>query len=295
MPNHPPYDPAIIQQRVAADMGREADAIMRSGTYRSRSGRNVSIDDSIRRSIRETVYYPPDSTIEPVAGQEHETVVEVRNESTLAAARRLLSDDLYPVVLNFASGTHPGGGYNTGSRAQEESLARSSALVACLESASEFYVLHRRLDDPLFTDAMIYSRDVPFFRGREHQLLDEPYHLSVITAAAPRADYLEGRGDEITAAFERRIRRIFEIALENEHDSLVLGAWGCGAYGNDPLLVARLFRDAIDEHALGTFRHIAFAILDHSDERRFITPFDRALEPLQKSPNQLNQQPKLYP
>ncbi|MBW3671907.1 MAG: TIGR02452 family protein [Acidobacteria bacterium] len=284
MPDHPPFDPAAIQQHVAADMGREADAIMRSGTYRSRSGRYVSIQDSIRRSVRGTVYYQPDSSIEPGPPQEHETIVEVRNESTTAAARRLLRDDLYPVALNFASGTRPGGGYEAGARAQEESLARSSALVACLQNAAEFYALHRELNDPLFSDAMIYSPDVPFFRGRDHQLLDEPYHLSVITAAAPRADYLDGRGEEIIAAFERRIRRIFEIARENEHDSLVLGAWGCGAYRNDPLLVAELFRESIEEHALGAFRHIAFAILDHTDERRFIAPFDRALEPLQNSP-----------
>ena len=274
----PTFSPNLIQRQVAADMGRQADAIMRSGTYRSSSGNEISIDDCIRRAVRDTVYYPPDYRIELDFPRDCDTVVEVRNESTLRSARRLLDDaDLYPVALNFASGTSPGGGYNTGSRAQEESLARSSALVACLESAKEFYELHRRIEDPLFSDAVIYSRDVPFFRGCDHALLDEPHHLSVITAAAPKATEIRGRDDEIIAAFERRIRRIIEIALENEHDSIVLGAWGCGAYGNDPERVAEIFRNAIERHALGAFRRIIFAILDHSDDRHQIGPFERAM------------------
>lgn len=281
MPDPPSYDPLAIQRHVAADLGREADVIIERGTYRSAGGREVSIRHGLTRAIRETVYYPPDWTIDVPPSRSFETNLEVRNESTLAAARRLIAADLGPAVLNFASGTHPGGGYNSGSRAQEESLARSSALVACLNGAPEFYELHNRRTDPLFTDAMIYSRDVPFFRGCDHQLLDAPYHLSVITAAAPRADYLEGRREEIIAAFGRRIRRVIEIARENRHDALVLGAWGCGAYGNDPGLVAELFRESIEQHAMGAFREIVFAIVDRFDDRRQIAPFERAFEPFQ--------------
>ena len=277
MPDSPRYDPVAIQRQVAADLGREADVIVERGAYRSAGGREVSISDAVTRAIRETVFYPPGWEIELPPSRGYKTEIEVRNESTLAAARRLLSTDLNPAVLNFGSGQHPGGSYRSGSRDQEASLARSSALVACLGSVPEFYELHERHDDPLFTDAMIYSRDVPFFRGCDHQLLDAPYHLSVITAAAPRADYLEGRSDEIIDAFVRRMRRVIEIARENRHDSLVLGAWGCGASGNDPALVAELFGESIEEHAMGAFREIVFAIVD----RRQIDPFERVFEPFQ--------------
>ena len=74
-----------------------------------------------------------------------------------------------------------------------------------------------------------------------------------------------------------RIAKVLEIGLTHGHDAIVLGAWGCGAFGNDPTLVAGLFRDALTGPYRGAYRRVEFAILDWSPERRFLGPFERAL------------------
>jgi uncharacterized protein (TIGR02452 family) len=56
----------------------------------------------------------------------------------------------------------------------------------------------------------------------------------------------------------------------------VLGAWGCGAFRNDPARTARDFREALLGPFLGAFREIAFAVVDWSPERRFLGPFRAA-------------------
>lgn len=80
------YDRSTFQREVAADMGRQADAIMRDGKYTSGSGREIEIADCITRAIRDTVYYPPECPFERPRKEGFETVIEVRNEPTLAAA-----------------------------------------------------------------------------------------------------------------------------------------------------------------------------------------------------------------
>jgi uncharacterized protein (TIGR02452 family) len=87
---------------------------------------------------------------------DNQTVIEVKNETTLAAARRLLDLARKPVALNFASATHPGGGFLSGGLAQEESLARSSGLYACLRN-NPMYEYHRSNYDPLYSNYAIYS------------------------------------------------------------------------------------------------------------------------------------------
>src|SRR5207253_843688 len=100
-------------------------------------------------------------------------------ETTLASARRLVAAGQRPAALNFASAKHPGGGFLNGALAQEESLARSSALYACLVG-NPMYTFHQAQSDALYTDYAIYSPDVPVFRGDDGALLPEPYLCSFI-------------------------------------------------------------------------------------------------------------------
>src|SRR5208283_3500713 len=104
----------------------------------------------------------------------------------LEAARRLIAERCRPAVLNFASATQPGGGFLSGSRAQEESLARSSGLYACL-SGNPMYEFHRTRRDAMYTDYFVYSPDVPVFRTDEGNLLEQPWRCSFITAPAVNA------------------------------------------------------------------------------------------------------------
>jgi len=198
------------------------------------------------------------------------------NETTLSASRMFVEADNHPLALNFANGIHPGGGFLSGARAQEEVLCRSSALFQTLVG-DPMYEAHRQRPRPDSTDWAIYSPNVPVFRTDHGAELEEPYLVSFITCAAPYAPSI-GQ-PESGDLLERRIHRVLAIAAAYGHSTLVLGAWGCGAFGNDPHRTARDFRTALEYDFEGAFEDIVFAITDWSPERRSLGPFKDVFSP----------------
>lgn len=260
----------------AARMGLEAVQILTDGGYVAPSGRAVKLGAEVERARRSTVSYPPTKAPPaPVTGGKT-LRLEAVNGSSLAAAKRLVDEGCAPAVLNFASAKHPGGGFRTGARAQEESLCRASALFACLEG-DPMYSHHEAHRDPLYTSWAIYSPLVPVFRGDDHALLEVPWRAAFITAAAPNAKVVlerqPGRRGEVSRALEERVRRVLAIAAGHGHEALVLGAWGCGVFGNEPAEVAQLFDEALRGAYAGRFSRVVFAVLDSSPEQRFLAPF----------------------
>jgi uncharacterized protein (TIGR02452 family) len=267
-------DPREISRDAAAAMGREAVVISHEGRYAAPSGATVRIDWMVERAVEDTAVYQPGDDVPPAASPGHATRVTVANESTLAAARRLVDEGLDPVALNFASANHPGGGFLNGARAQEESLCRASALYACIVDRP-VYGRHR---DALYASWMIYSPGVPVFRDDDGALLEKPWRCSFITAPAPNAKvYLQrepGREADVYAAVAERIERVLALAARKEHRAVVLGAWGCGAFGGDAERVAELFHDALTGTFRGAFEAVTFAVLDSSARRERIGPFE---------------------
>jgi uncharacterized protein (TIGR02452 family) len=263
----------------AAELGNETVRILEAGQYVSASGKTVEIREMLRRATSGTIGHPPEQDL-PVAGPgARQTRIEVKNQTTLVAAKRLVDQGLRVAALNFASATHPGGGFLSGARAQEESLARSSGLYACL-SGNPMYVFHEAQRDAAYTDYSIYSPDVPVIRTDDGALLDEPWPCSFITSAAVQANgfkkYDPKRLSEIPGLMRQRIAKVLAVAVKHQHGTLVLGAWGCGAFGNDPNLIADLFHSALHGPFSGVFSQIVFAIIDWSDDLKFIGPFERA-------------------
>jgi uncharacterized protein (TIGR02452 family) len=268
------FDPRIPRD-LAVRLGEEAVAISKSGKYVGPVG-EVEISEQVAASIKKARYYSPEHYhISGYTGP-HKTLFEVTNETTLSAHRRHQAKGHNVVSLNFASGTHPGGGFLSGARAQEEYLCRSSALYLTLKDCP-MYSYHRKHEDSggcLFSDAMIYSPDVPVFRDDEHALLPATYLASFITCAAPLAKHAnEAELAYLPTFLGDRITKILSVAQWNGHNSLVLGAWGCGAYGNDGHEVASLFHRALTIEFAGSFKEVTFAIVDTSPEQRFIGPF----------------------
>jgi len=265
------FDPRIDRD-LAVRLGEEAVAISKAGKYVGPSG-PVEIGAHVMTSLRKTAYYGPDHPHAPAAKGAHATRFEVTNETTLSAHRRHQAKGHGVVSLNFASATHPGGGFLTGARAQEEYLCRSSALYLTLKDRP-MYGYHRSKGGCLYSDAMIYSPDVPVFRDDAHDLLPAPYHASFITSAAPLAKHTsQAERAQLPTVLRERIVKILSVAQAQGHDSLILGAWGCGAFGNDGHQVAELFHRALTVDFAGAFKEVTFAIVDTSPERRFIGPF----------------------
>jgi uncharacterized protein (TIGR02452 family) len=238
----------------------------------------VGISTEVKSCIQATVHYAADHAHPSPAVGPHTTTYEVTNETTLSAHRRHLAKGHKVVSLNFASATQPGGGFLTGARAQEEYLCRSSALYLSIKD-SPMYAYHRREGHNRYSDAMIYSPDVPVFRDDDHGLLPAAYRASFITSAAPLTKHLHP--EELTLVADilrKRIWKILTVAQAHGHDSLVLGAWGCGAFGNDGHLVAQLFHQALEVEFKGAFKEVTFAIVDTSPEKKFIGPFAKRFQ-----------------
>lgn len=248
--------PQISRERATA-LGHETLSILLDGQYAATGGKVVPIADLVRRAAEGTESYPPERRLAQTNVGDFHTRVEVVNETTLSAARRLVAAGRRVAALNFASAKHPGGGFLSGARAQEESLARPSGLYACLNS------------NPMYA-----------FRDDDGTLLDEPYLVSFLTSPAPNAKVVLGRDPsrrrEVRDATERRILKVLAVAAAHGHDTIVLGAWGGGAFGGDSREVAWLFREALTHNFRNAFEHVVFAITDWSPERRFIGPFEAA-------------------
>ena len=269
-----------LNRNQRARLAQETVEIIGRGHYRSPAGRHVDIAAAIAAAVSSTREFPPDRAVTLPSGLagRHVTETVVRNEATLAAARRSAAR-YRTVVLNFASAKNPGGGFLSGSEAQEESLARSSSLYACLEGRS-MYAFHRSRADNLYSDYVIYSPAVVVFRDDHGNLLEHPFTCGFLTSPAPNAGAVlqrdSTRGGDVRAALQTRIRKVLATAAAHGHDAVVLGAWGCGVFRNDPGDVALEFQAALGGDFAGVFKAAWFAVLDHSAGRSVIAPFERA-------------------
>ncbi|WP_433393696.1 TIGR02452 family protein [Micromonospora sp. KLBMP9576] len=244
------------------EIARETVAIAESGRYRNGAGDEVVIDAQVRAAVAGTRHHLPGGILpagDPPVGAGD---VEVTRESTTQAARRLGPD---AACLVFASAKNPGGGFLGGAKAQEESIARSSALYPCLRAAPDFYAFHRGQRDLRYSDRVVYSPHVPVFRDDRGALLDLPYTTSFLTAAAPNLGAIvrnqPGHVADVPAVLRGRARRVLEVAAAHGHRTIVLGAWGCGVFRNDPATVAGAFADALAE--VDRFDRVVFAIRDN--------------------------------
>ena len=205
-------------------------------------------------------------------------------------AEEMVKSGYNPAILNLASAVKPSGAYKDGSSAQEESLCRSSNLSLSLYqygnpkyiNVRESEVPNKQIAYPLDINyGGIYSPNVTFFRNNRRKyytIRENVFKCSVITVAAlcfngkshyANIDELSFRSESggFTAEGEEimlnKIRTIFRIGIENGNDSLVLGAFGCGAYKLPPEEVASLFHKVMEEPEFkNKFKCIVFAILE---------------------------------
>ncbi len=252
-------------------IARETEQIVAAGAYRASGGREVSIAAAVeaaRAGTRMTGPGPVEVPTPREGSAPVRTAVEVTGESSTEAARRLA--DRPVAVLNFASARNPGGGYLNGAQAQEEALCRASALYTCLLRAPDFYAHHRAHRDPFYSDRVIHTPAVPVFRDDRGRLLDDPFTAGFLTAAAPNAGVVlrtaPERAAALPAALAVRAERVLETAAAHGYRRLVLGAWGCGVFRNDPAQVAEAFRALLtpDGRFGRTFEQVVFGVLDRT-------------------------------
>ena len=265
-----------IDRGLARAYGHETLVWLNAEAYAAASGETVDLSSLLAPCLERTTEYPPDAELPPLDVQVgRETSLEVSNETSLSAALRLIAAGERPLVLNMANGVSPGGGWLKGSRAQEEYLCRSSALWVTIKD-SPMYATHAASGDYESSGWLIVSPDVPVFRDDSGVPIEDPWTVSFVSGAAPVATRV---GAERSAVILReRISRVLAVAASEGYKSLVLGAWGCGAFGNDPRTTAESFREALDGPFANAFDNIVFAITDWSAERQFLRPFAEAFQ-----------------
>lgn len=268
--------------------------VMRDGAYRTESRNVVTLPD-LRPMLDGSVMYSEPIQL-PDAKDTVPTQVQVLNMDCILAGKELIDAGLNPALLNMASLYHPGGGVLDGSSAQEEDLCRRSTLAASLYQFSltggkhgdlaQMVGVKRRAERYPMDNRFggIYSPDVTFIRSTRDEgyaLLDEPYSMAVISVAAlnynPRHGHNQLQNGRIPEQDKPvlldKIRTILRIGALHGHDSLVLGAFGCGVFCTPPAQMAQLFRTVLAEAEFqNRFRRVVFAILDTPNSNNF-TPF----------------------
>ncbi|QIX60186.1 TIGR02452 family protein [Hymenobacter sp. BT18] len=269
------------------EIARQTLHALKQGSYQTATGTQVDIGSWQRTAEAESRLYRPEDAaallapkvINEAAAKPAE--VRVYNATTLAAASDLVSQYQRVACLNFASARNPGGGFLGGSQAQEESLARSTGLYPCIAQFTEMYQHNAHLNG-LYSDYLIFSPGVPVLLTDEGEWLAEPYQVDIITAPAVNAGALRRNNpellDQLVPTMQRRIRQVLAVAAQNGCEALVLGAWGCGVFGNDPAQIAELFAEALAEPAVrNQFQRIDFAVFDPKLPYSTLQAFKQAL------------------
>ena len=204
--------------------------------------------------------------------------IELHDESTLAAIHRLYGQDAkFLGVLNFASAKNPGGGFLNGALAQEESLAAASSLYASQLNHSIYYEMNRACKSMMYTDCSIWSPDVVFFRNDDGDLLTYPAKASVLTLPAVNYGQVLLKNEDAAmakASMKRRMKIALSIFAAKGCDVIVLGAYGCGVFRNNPIDVAVWWNELLLEYG-GHFRRVVFAVLDRSKTKDTLSVFER--------------------
>lgn len=253
--------------------------------------------DKMQDSIKDSEMIPADEYYDLGEASKSGKII-IKKSKTFEAAMRYATDEAFAdkriAVLNFASASNPGGGVKNGSSAQEESLCRCSTLFPVLEQPrflKDFYEPHRKARNPLHNDDIIYSPDIAIIKTDEdypeRMEPDDWCLVDVITCAAPnlrknpsnrhntgdgdRAVHISS--DELYSLHLSRAQHILNAAAANDVDVLILGAFGCGAFENDPNVVARAYYDALKEYA-NYFDVIEFAVYTNAFETKNFKAFD---------------------
>lgn len=252
--------------------------ILDAGKYKTRNGRSVTLRAEQNAAVAGSKLYRPED-FDSVHAQAEKLLasrsksalnsLSVEPATTFAASRTLTEAGAERVIcLNFASAKNPGGGFLGGSQAQEEALARASGLYPCLSANFAYYQFNRSLGGSVYSNHMIYSPDVPVFRDDKDDLMDEIHLVSIITAPAVNVGALPASQRKnkqlISDHMLERTEHVLALALTEGYTHLVLGAWGCGVFRNDPRHVAGYFKHflAPEGKYARAFEQVVFAVPD---------------------------------
>ncbi len=183
------------------------------------------------------------------------TNIEVLNDDALTVA----SEYTFPFVLINASSTKPGGGVWTGAKAQEEDIFRRSSLCSITDDLKTLYPLYN-------SNKGIYISDAEVLKDTEENGYQDLKKSFIFSAFIIPAQNLSNPKVEFSYKDTlNRIDTILSSALFYHHENLILGAFGCGVFKNDPTIIASIFKKLLDTKFKNVFDNVIFAVLSKND------------------------------
>ena len=215
--------------------------------------------DKIKESINTAIIYDNTLKLKNSKTLKNKSgIIFVDEIDSVTAIEKYYEKDEKIAILNFASYKNPGGMFLQGSKAQEECLCHDSNLYNVLSNFENTYYAWNNLhkNKALYLDRALYTKDI-IFRDK--------YKVDVITCAAPNKTvaqrYLRISDEENSKVLKERIRFILNIAVENDIDTLILGAYGAGVFGQDATEVANIFKAELENDFVNSFENVVFAII----------------------------------
>ncbi len=250
--------------------------------YYMKDNHNVNLHLNMEEMKKIQVFLPDDInrlSISNVRKSYHDCTYSCENIDALSLAKNKQYKDKI-LVLNLASATEPGGRSRKGASAQEENLCQRTSLLLSLESeeAKKYYEYNKSLKTKMGSNALMISPNVEVIKDHTFELLDEPFEIAVMSCGAPMIRLgLEGMSqEEYKALLYQRIQGMLLVAATQNYHHLVLGAFGCGVYGNDAAIVSDIFYQVIQDFDCNRlFETIDFAVLCSPDKDYNFKEFSR--------------------
>lgn len=221
---------------------------------------NSKYKDATEKSMKNTVVYDEDELLLIDSNIKGKMQINFDANGTLTSARKLVDDGYRVAVLNFADAVKPCGWVEFGAPTQEENITRCSSLFYALtqkECIDRYYRQHE--EDGIYSDTIIYTKDAIVFKDDVNYMNITPYYIDIITSPSmSRRDNPMFDDEQCYLTLKPRAEKIILSALHNGCDAIVLGAWGCGAFGMNPKVISRCFAEALMKYPY--FDNVTFAI-----------------------------------
>ena len=203
----------------------------------------------INKCVKGTTVYRIDEPIPVVNVRDTKATFKLVNLDSVSAIFEFATgnENSKTAVLNFASFKEPGGLFLKGSTAQEEALCHESFLYNVLRNFQRSYydVNNKNLNRGLYKNTALYTPNIIFFKNNRLQICD------VITCAAPNRNvgikYTNVSIEENNKVLYERISYIKDIALHQNVETLILGAFGCGVFKQDATTVAKYIKEIFED------------------------------------------------
>jgi uncharacterized protein (TIGR02452 family) len=278
-----------MEKNIRVKSAEETLEIVEKGFYPTGEGL-VNITEDVNNSIHHSILISPSDFVnistqvsKRLTDLNHATNITLKSCTVLEATQQWSEQGLKAACLNFASAKNPGGGFLNGAQAQEESLARASCLYSTQIKNKEMYEFNKSHSTYLYSDYMIYSPDVVFFKNDEDQLLDKAYKVSVLTSPAVNVGAIKNNRvselEKVEETMRSRIDKVLSVFVHYGYENIILGAWGCGVFQNDPEKIAGWFNEVLQPGTKygAAFKQILFAVYDRSKEQKVMNPFKKIL------------------